>query len=434
MKIAIAGYGIEGQANYEYFRNQPDVDETVIFDAKEKPDRDPPTGVKMILGPDAFNQIAHDFTVVRTAGLSPFKIPKYFRDNEQIISSTIEFFAKCPAPIIGITGSKGKGTVASMITEILRAIGKTVYLIGNIGVPALQQLPKINADDIVVYELSSFQLWDLKQSPHIAVITMIEPDHLDVHENFADYVLAKNNIVKYQTANDIVVYNDDDQLVREMTEKSASIKLPFPNNKFAHIRDGQFWFGNQQICETAVVKVPGEHNLRNALAAINATWDLIDGNVTAVHDGLTKFEGLPHRLKFVREIDGVRYYDDSIATTPGSAVAALKSFDKPKILIVGGQDKGVDYAPLAREVAAQNVRMVFAIGANRAKLAQEIRAASDVTVHELDSHDMNDIVRQINQNTEPGDTVIMSPAAASFDMFKNYQDRGEQFVAAVNML
>ncbi len=483
MKIAIAGYGIEGAANYEYFRKFPDVTEIVIFDERESIDA--PTGVEMVLGDDAFSQIPHDFMVVRTAGLSPRKLPEYFRDHDQITSSTIEFFAKCPAPIVGVTGSKGKGTVVSFVAAILRAkfgaryfgisaesiqtesassqtvlsqkqvtpktasetafakeglraaaghASRQIHVVGNIGVPALAQLAKISADDIVVFELSSFQLWDLQRSPHIAVITNIEPDHLDVHENFADYVVAKSHISQFQTANDAIIFNADDALVREISAKSLARKIDFPNKKFAHVENDFFKYNDTKICEVSVVKLPGAHNVRNALAAIDATWDLVGGDVAATARGLANFAGLPHRLQFVREIGDVKFYDDSIATTPGSVVAALRAFDEPKILIVGGHDKGADYTEMAHEIAAQNVRNVFAIGQNRAKIAAVIRENSDVVVHEIDQKNMDEIVGQAFRAAIPGDVVILSPAAASFGMFENYADRGEKFVAAAMKL
>ncbi|MCL2451778.1 UDP-N-acetylmuramoyl-L-alanine--D-glutamate ligase [Candidatus Saccharibacteria bacterium] len=443
MKIAIAGYGLEGRANLEYLQNKFPEATFTIFD--ENADlADVPNGVKTVLGADAFDQIRDFDLVMRTAGLMPNKIAQ----KDKHWSSTREFFAECPAPIIGVTGTKGKGTTCSFIAEILKAANKNVHLIGNIGVPALEVLPHVKPDDIVVYELSSFQLWDMNQSPHVAVMTLIEPDHLDVHENFAEYVEAKSHIFAYQKPDDVAIYNENDALVREMAETSKGQKIPFLNKKFVHIEQGKFYYNTIDICPTDVVKLPGEHNLRNAAAAISAViatisapaslgdseTELITNLRKAIKIGLSGFDGLPHRLKFVREIGGVKYYDDSIATTPGSAIAAVKSFDEPKILIIGGHDKGADYGSLGEVIERSNTRQIFAIGANRDKVAQQIGAKTSTPIHKLDNQKLYEIVQIVDKATEPGDVVILSPAAASFDMFRDYQDRGEQFIEAVKDL
>jgi len=492
MEIAIAGYGLEGKANLEYFRAKFPEANFTIFDKNTALD-DVPTGVKTVLGDDAFDQIKGFDLVLRTPGLPPRQIAQ----ADKHWSSTREFFAECAQkkiPIIGVTGSKGKGTTASFIAEILRAAGKKVHLLGNIGVPALEILPQIKPGDLVVYELSSFQLWDLEMSPHIAVMTLIEPDHLDVHANFAEYTEAKSHIIAFQTDGDVAVYNASDALVKEMvetaTKQTKAAPIPFLNKKFVHIEQVKnvkschpelvsgsslsssssdlgpaesskkidsrvkhendennkkdssttvgmtdyFYYDNIEICPTSVVKLPGEHNLRNAAAAISATWNLINGDTTAVAKGLANFHGLPHRLKFVREVGGVKFYDDSVATTPGSAIAAVKAFDEPKILIVGGYDKGADYHQLGQAIEQSNVRQIFVIGANRTKVAEQIGAETSTPIHQLDNQKLSDIVQIVNQATEPGDVVTLSPAAASFDMFRDYQDRGEQFIAAVEAL
>jgi UDP-N-acetylmuramoylalanine--D-glutamate ligase len=206
------------------------------------------------------------------------------------------------------------------------------------------------------------------------------------------------------------------------------------NKKFVHIQQGKFYYNTTEISPTTVVKLPGEHNLWNAAAAISAVWEMINGDVAAIANGLSNFHGLPHRLKFVREVGGVKYYDDSIATTPGSAIAAIKSFDGPKILIVGGHDKGADYRPLGEAIERSNVRAVFAIGANRNKVQAQVGEKTSTQIHLLDNQNLAEIVKIVNQSTEPGDIVIMSPATSSFDMFKDYKDRGEQFIAAVKNL
>lgn len=427
MKIAIAGYGLEGKANYAYFASKGEV---TIVDEREQID-DVPEGVPTILGRGAFDKL-HDFDmVVRTAGLNPHKLVT----DGQVWSGTREFFAQCQTPIIGVTGSKGKGTTASLVASILRAAGNRVELVGNIGVPAISVLEQANEADVVVYELSSFQLWDLEQSPQTAVVLMIEADHLDVHADMEDYVAAKSNIARHQTADDRVVFHGSNEYSRRIASQSAATKVPYQDEAFAHVKDGAFWYGNTWLCEVAALKLPGYHNLDNACAAIDACWPWVqDGAVIA--QGLSAFTGLPHRLKFVREVNGVRYFDDSIATTPGSAIAALLAFDQPKVLIVGGSEKGADYAQLADAIMANDtMRAVVAIGTTGSVIADLLEArGAGKAVNRCTAPDMPGIVAAAAACAQPGDVVILSPASASFDMFKNYADRGDQFVAAVEAL
>lgn len=408
MKVAIAGFGLEGHVNYRYW-NTPG-NELTIVDEREVLD-DIPAGAKTILGPDALKELDGFDVVIRTAGLNPKKI----HTNGKIWSGTNEFFAKCPALIIGVTGTKGKGTTCSLIVSILRAAGHTVYLVGNIGTPALEILPKIRPDDIVVYELSSFQLWDAEKSPHIAVVLMIEPDHLDVHADMDEYVEAKANIVKYQTAGDILVFNRDDQLSSEIASRSVAQKIAYPFDISEYVSS---------------LKLPGKHNEDNASAAIAVARSFAPTD-DEIRKGLSDFTGLPHRLKFVREVNGVKYYDDSIATTPGSAIAAVNSFDERVTLILGGHEKGADLSELIK-VCHDTQVLVIAIGKNRQHIAELcVRYGVKCSV---EPGDMTAIVRRAATETEEGGVVILSPAAASFDMFKNYADRGDQFVAAVEEL
>lgn len=432
MKIAIAWYGAEGQANYQYYTAQGH-DVTIVTPrvAEQYPI---PSGAQAVVGPDAFDKLQGYDLVVRSAAVRPDSL----RTDGKIWSATNEFFANCPAPIIGVTGTKGKGTTSSLITSILRAAGRTVHLVGNIGQPALEVLASIKPSDIVVYELSSFQLWDLERSPQVAVMTLIEPDHLDVHSDMTEYITAKSRIFSYQQPGDRAVYNEQDETVWHIVETAVqatkATPVPFLNKKFVHIEQGKFYYDDQLICPIDAVKLPGEHNLRNAAAAIAAVWQLIDGDTAAIAAGLQGFDGLPHRLKLVAEVNKVKFYDDSIATTPGSAIAAVKSFEAPIILILGGHDKGADYSELGRAINKVNVKMIYVIGANRDKIADQIRAVSAVQIEKLATTSMPEIISAVYQSTAPGDIVILSPAAASFDMFTSYQDRGDQFVAAVNGL
>ena len=429
MRIAIAGYGVEGRANYTYFsREFPDA-EVVVVDEREQLD-EVPEGAQTLLGEGVFSRLDNFDMVVRTAGLTPRKV----RTDGKVWSATNEFFAKCPAPIIGVTGTKGKGTTCSLIASVLRAAGKTVHLVGNIGTPALDVLRHIQSDDIVVYELSSFQLWDLEKSPHIAVVLMIEPDHLDVHESFSEYIQAKSNIVRWQTAGDVVIYHPTNEFSHAIAQVGQGTKQRYgvPDDNGAYVKSNTFFVQENAICGVDTLHIAGVHNRENACAALSAVKTVTpDVTNQQIAEGLAAFDGLPHRLKFVAEVDGVRYYDDSIATTPGSVIAAVRSFDAPKVLLMGGHDKGGDYDELLNVCKGANVKIV-AYGANRDTLKQLFDAAGVPCVVVLG--DMRAVVTAARAHVAPDSVVILSPAAASFDMFRSYAERGDQFIAAVKEL
>jgi len=441
MKIAIAGYGLEGKQNYKYF-NKPGNDLTIV---DEREDIDIPSDAKYITGDGAYDDMSQFDMVIRTAGLSPLKIKK----AKLVWSATNEFFAKCKAPIIGVTGTKGKGTTSSFITSILRAAGKKVHLVGNIGVPALSVLPDIRPEDFVVYEMSSFQLWDIKYSPHIAVVLMIEPDHLDVHTDFEDYLKAKSNIRRWQNLNDICIYHPSNPF----SQKIASVTLAtidqitkgdYLNNVhrygikddgLVYIKDDFFYTNDRKICPISCVKLPGKHNLENACAAMSAVLELkLDISDNQFAEGLRSFTGLSHRLKYVSEINDVKFYDDSISTTPGSAIAAIKSFTSPKVLILGGSYKGGDFTDLVKEIKKSNIRQIILMGDEANRIEQFLKDAGIVKYVNLERCSMFEIVSKAASAASPGDVVILSPACASFGMFKNYQDRGKKFINAVDLL
>lgn len=427
MKIVIAGYGLEGESNYRYFSSDSD-NVITIADQKPQPSRPLPDGVKTIISEDAFQQLDDFDMVIRTAGLAPNKI----KTNGKIWSATNEFFEKCPAQIIGVTGSKGKGTTASLIASILNAAGKKIWLLGNIGVPGLDVLKLIKPDDIVVYELSSFQLWDLEKSPHIAVVLFIEQEHLDVHSDTEEYVLAKANITKYQDSNDILIYNQSNQFAKNIAEKSKAHLLGYTDNKSAHVLSGYFYYGEQKICSINSLSIVGKFNYDNACAAIDSVWG-ITSDISAIEVGLSSFKGLPHRLQFVRELDGVKYYDDSIATIPGAAIAAVRAFEGPKVIILGGSSKGSDFTDLGKELAKQDAKAIL-IGSEAEKIANSCKNADFKNFEIMNYISMDEVVRRAQSLSKPGGFVLLSPACASFDYFKNYSDRGEKFSAAVNRL
>jgi UDP-N-acetylmuramoylalanine--D-glutamate ligase len=436
MNIAIAGFGVEGQSNYAYWAKDPShtitiVDERPVGDIPNLPD-----DVPVLAGENIFSELRDFDLVIRTAGLAPHKITT----NGKIWSATNEFFALCPAPIIGVTGSKGKGTTSSLIASILEAAGKKVWLVGNIGIAALDVLDQIHPDDVVVYELSSFQLWDLEKSPHIAVVLMIEQEHLDVHRDMNEYVEAKAQITRWQTEDDLLIFNDHNQYSQRIAASNDRVrKIGFPSRSQANVSldERVFKYGDQAVSSIDDLRIPGEHNYDNAMAAINAVWPFTQ-DPAVIKAGLNNFKGLPHRLAYVATVNDVDYYDDSIATTPTSAIAGLRAFpDRQKVIILGGSYKGSDFSELAEELPRHDVRAIL-IGAEAPRIAQALDAVhfthyEIVTVTE-DEDAAQVFTRRAAELATAGSVVLLSPAAASFGLFKNYADRGDRFIAAVTAL
>lgn len=423
MKVAIAGFGVEGRASYDYWQSKGDdvtiVDEHTVANL--------PPGATVVSGEDAFSELDSYDLVVRTASLDPLKI----KTTGRIWSATNEFFAVCPAPIVGVTGTKGKGTTASLIASILRAGGKAVHLLGNIGVPALEVLPTIQANDIVVYELSSFQLWDIEKSPEVAVVLLVEPDHLNVHHDLNDYVQAKARIGMFQTGEDLCVYHPTNPLSAQIAQQStagAHKRYAYPEDGGVYEKEGFFYQDEHKICSIQALQLLGRHNIENACAALTVAKQYgIDDR--AIEAGLNSFKGLPHRLEFVRNHEGVMYYNDSFSSAPSATCAAIASFTQPEILILGGTDKGADFSQLISQLHdADNIKQIVLIGEIRRKLASLLETAG-VThpVKILDETTMKAIISYVGQIIRPGDVVLLSPACASFDMFENFYDRGDQF-------
>lgn len=427
MRVAIAGYGVEGAVNCKYWLDQGA--EVVVFDQKTEPDSTLPAGIELRSGENVFSEMDGFDLVVRTASLNP----KLIKTDGKVWSATNEFFAQCPAPIIGVTGTKGKGTTCTLIAKILKNTGRTVHLVGNIGVPALEVLPDIQADDIVVFELSSFQLWDIEQSPETAVLLMIEQDHMNVHEGMDDYVMAKANIGRFQTEDNLLVLHPTNPLTAKAATVSPAHKKHYMTSEGATIVDDKVKIDGTDICSVSDVGLLGAHNLENICAAITAAWRYTQ-SVAAIAEAVRDFKGLEHRLEFVRELDGVRYYNDSFSTGPGATRAAINSFSEPLVLIVGGSDKGAGMAPLIDALDSQKHRVIL-IGSSADALEQQCKEHGfEAVVNAGSATTMADIVAVAQSHAQVGDVVLLSPAHASFDMFKNVYDRGTQFKAEVSKL
>jgi len=425
MKVAIAGYGIEGKASFDYWCTKGA--EVTIADERDSLSV-PAEAAGAILGADAFAELGDFDLIVRSPSINPEKLPY----GNKVWSATNEFLKECPAPIIGVTGTKGKGTTSSLAAAILKESGRTVHLVGNIGVPAIQELENIKKDDVVVYEMSSFQLWDAQKSPHIAIVLMLEPDHLDVHASFEEYVEAKSQIVRHQSAEDIALYHPTNQWSSEIAHSGVSqpVRYGIPDDGQVYVDGDAFYIEDTRICSVTALQLVGEHNRENACAAISAAL-AAGAERSAVEAGLKSFRGLNHRLKFVRTVNGVSYYDDSIATTPGSAIAALRSFTAPRFIILGGSSKGAVYDEIVAECRAANAT-VIAIG-QTGEIIARLCAEQDVACHRVTGL-MDEVVAKAHEIAPEGSVVMLSPASASFDQYDNYGHRGDQFVAAVEAL
>jgi UDP-N-acetylmuramoylalanine--D-glutamate ligase len=324
---------------------------------------------------------------------------------------------------------------------MLQAAGKHAYLGGNIGRSVLDFVNDVNRDDWVVLELSNFQLYKFPYSPHIAVCLMLVPEHLDWHPNLEDYIEAKANIFTHQKPEDLAVYFDSNEYSRALAFRSSGVKIPYYLTPGARVRSD----GKIVITETEIeiitkdeVKLLGEHNLQNICAAITAAWfglpDVDEQTkITAMRQVLHTFTGLEHRLEFVREINGVKYYDDSFGTTPETAIVSIKAFSQPKVVILGGSDKEIPFDDLAKTVTENNVRHVVAIGDTGPKIAELLqqRGFSNITEG---AQTMPEIVGAVQKAAQPGDVVLLSTGCASFGLFKDYKDRGNQFKQAVQAL
>jgi len=354
--------------------------------------------------------------IFRTPGL-PFLTPaiqEAVNAGVEVSSQTKLFFKLCPAKIIGVTGTKGKGTTSSLIAEILKSAGRKVWLAGNIGRDPFEFLSQIKASDSVVMELSSFQLQDLKQSPHIAVLLNITPDHLNHHAGMEEYVQAKTSIIKYQTAEDFAVIHPSlPETVKNLGSGQKTIFAP---------QDFVSW-------ERRLI---GIHNLDNIAAAVTATR-LAGVSEEVIQSTVATFNSLPHRLSFVREVNGIDFIDDGFSTNVEPTIAAIESINKPQVLIIGGHDKGLDFTTVGQKIkASAKVKAVVVIGQMTDKILTTLSGFNGKIL--TGAVNMEEILAQALSIATVGDAVVFSPGTSSFGMFKNEYDRAEQFVNVVNGL
>lgn len=423
-KILIAGFGVEGRATFEYLKNIGAKDIAIADNNKDL--KNTPKNTELILGDQAFQDLKDFDVVFRSPQIAPYKIIT----NGNIWSATNEFFDKCPSKkTIGVTGTKGKGTTCSLIAEALRNAGKTVHLVGNIGVPALQTLPLIKEDDIVVYELSSFQLWDIKYSPKTAVVLMVEPDHLDVHKDIEEYIEAKSRIVRYQTKADVVVRHPNNTTTSQVVLPAKSEKISYmsDNRDGAYIENEHIMIEDIPICAVSDVGLLGEHNLENICAAVTAVWQYSE-DVASTQKALKEFKGLPHRLEFYKEINAKKYYDDSFAAAPSAAAVATLAFNTPVVQIIGGKDRGdLDYSKFSK--VAKSAKHCVVIGENSDKIISNLKADNYSK-----ASTMKEAVEIAASKANKDEVILLSPGSPSFDWYDNYLQRADDFRKRVDEL
>lgn len=391
--------------------------------------------IEFVLGGDYLEKLDGKY-IFRTPGMHPLE-PQLVKaeKNGSIITSEMEiFFEVCPCKMIAITGSDGKTTTTTLIYEILKNQGYNCHLGGNIGAPLLCDTPSIKPDDICVVELSSFQLQTMNIAPGVAVITNITPNHLDKHTDMDEYVMSKMNVFGGQKCGQILVVNADDELTKDCKSGGTTLNFSMRKNNLQGVfLDGDEIIINHGVERKSVMKIsdialPGMHNVQNYMTAICATYHLVDSS--EIVNVARSFRGVPHRIEFVREIDGVKYYNDSIATSPTRAIAGLVSFDEKVILIAGGYDKKIPFEPLAPIISKQ-VKNLVLIGDTSHKIHDAVREIDkEISITICDEFEQ--AILTAKSFAKPDDVVILSPACAAFDRFKNFAVRGDMFKKIVN--
>jgi len=386
-------------------------------------------GCRLSLGESYLDDLQAD-VVFRTPGMHP-ENPALVRlraAGAQVTSEMEVFFECCPCKILAVTGSDGKTTTTTLIAKMLEAAGKTVWLGGNIGTPLLPLVRQMKETGYAVVELSSFQLMDMNRSAHVAVVTNLAPNHLDVHKDMDEYVQAKKNIFRFQNETDVLILNADNEITNGFTGRGKTLRFSRKGRADgAWVDNGTIYCGGRAVLETKDILLPGVHNIENYMAAILAVQGLVDDET--IRNVAKTFGGVEHRIELVRIKDGVRYYNDSIASSPSRTIAGLRSFPEKVILIAGGYDKHIPYDVLGPEICA-HVKKLFLGGAT----GPQIRAAVENTPQYspgcpeiVDCADFTHAVQAAAAAAESGDVVLMSPASAAFDQFKNFMVRGDYY-------
>ena len=448
-KIAIIGMGVSNVPLLDYFYNKNA--KVTIFDknslADEIIEKVNKYRYEVEIGEDNLKRL-HGFDIIFRSPSALPTTPEFVEEVERgaILTSEIEMVLKlAPCKIIGVTGTEGKTTTTSLIYAIAKKAGYNCFLGGNIGKPIFTQIKDMKPEDLVILELSSFQLMGMEISPDISVVTNVFPDHLNVHKSYEEYQQAKENIFLYQNNNGIVVLNKDNDITRDFAKLVQSKVVFFSSIK--QLKDGYVYDRVDNMIKHCVdgkcidllhkddIKLRGIHNYENICAALAATETLATENIQI--EAIKNFKGVEHRLEFVRELDGVKYYNDSIGTSPASTIAGLNAFDENIILLAGGSDKGLDYKEIG-ETIAKKVGTLILTGPT----SEKIENATKIALAELPNKSLDivhctnleEAVKIAKQKSKTGDIVLLSPASASFDAFRNFEERGKKFKQFVNEL
>ena len=446
-KIAIVGIGVSNVPLIKYL-TELNCNIT-LFDKKEMSAFNKEIkeiinncGLKTYFGDDYLENLIGFDVIFRSPSILPTN--KYLQSEEErgaLITTEVEQVIRfAPCPVIGITGSKGKTTTTTLISLLLSSTDNKIYVGGNIGTPLFTKIPEFKKEDIIVLELSSFQLMNMRYSPSISVVTNISPDHLDVHSNYDEYISAKKAIFSNQKSNDVVILNYDDEVVRGFSEEAIGDVIFFGKNidngyslekKFIKIKEND---QEKILLDLTKLVLKGEHNYLNICAALAATRFFIkDENIQKC---LQNFKGVEHRLEFVREINGVKWYNDSASTTPDKAEAGIRAFDEDVVLITGGSDKNISYVDYAKPILDKVSKLIL-FGQTKNKIYDAVmerkkKLGADIEIFVLDT--LDEVVEAAYQVSKPGEVVLFSPASASFDMFKNAYQRGDLFKKKVYKL
>ena len=449
-KIAIIGLGVSNIPLLDYLYQKQAM--VTVFDNRTIDDI--PTeimekitnyGFTYSFGEKALEKLNNFAVIFRSPSCLPTQ-PELQREakNGAIVTTEIELFMKmCPAKIIGVTGSDGKTTTTSLIYAILQNAGYHTFLGGNIGTPLFTKLPEITENDVVVLELSSFQLMEMEVSPQIAVITNITPNHLNIHKDYEEYINAKKNIFQYQDENGILVLNYDNEITRNCAKEAKGKVIFFSSN---HKLDNGYIIDENIIksCQDKIRKhilqvdeviLKGKHNYENIATALAATETLVE--LDNAVDTIKNFSPVAHRIEFVREIGGIKWYNDSASSSPTRTIAGIQAFDKEKIvLIAGGYDKNLEYNTLAKPIL-DKVDTLILMGQTAGKIFEVVKEEMEKQNKQIPIYMANDLDNAISlakKYAKIGEVVLFSPASASFDMFRNAVERGEKFKEKVNNL
>lgn len=397
-------------------------------------------GVNLELGENYLDKLS-GFDVV-------FKTPSMRIDSEALVnakkegayitSEMEEFIKYCPAKIFGVTGSDGKTTTTTLIYNMLKTEGYTTWVGGNIGMPLFSKIEQIKPSDKVVLELSSFQLMTIDVSPEVAVVTNLSPNHLDIHKDMNEYIEAKKNIFKFQNENDTLILNADNDITRNMVKEAKGKVLTFSRkekiNNGAYYENNKLYLFNKEICDKDEIVIKGMDNVENYMTAFCAVS--VDVSIESMRKVAKTFSGVEHRREFVRELDGVKYYNDAIATSPTRALSGLNAYGKPVVLIAGGYDKHIPFEPLA-EKGYDKIKVLVLVGDTKYKIKEvfdKFEKQKGIKTPMIIAETFEEAVNEARKAAQKGDIVTLSPACASFDMFPNFEEKGNKFKELVNGL